>query len=56
VRPTQRPLSFVLFALQLACLCHLEPLGMVGYPIPRKAYLACSNVWEPIVETFESSI
>jgi hypothetical protein len=31
----------------------LEPLRMVGYPIPRKADLACSNIWEPSLESLE---
>jgi hypothetical protein len=37
-------------ALQL---CRLEPLRMVGYPIPRKADLACSDSWEPSLKSFE---
>jgi hypothetical protein len=30
----------------------LEPLRMVGYPIPRKADLACSDSWEPPLKAF----
>jgi hypothetical protein len=26
---------------------------MVGYPVPRKADLARSNIWEPSLEAFE---
>jgi methylenetetrahydrofolate reductase (NADPH) len=33
--------------------CRLEPLRMVGYPIPRKADLACSDIWEPSLKAFE---
>jgi|HubBroStandDraft_3_1064219.scaffolds.fasta_scaffold911324_1 hypothetical protein len=33
--------------------CGLEPLRMVGYPIPRKADLPCSDGWEPSLKAFE---
>jgi hypothetical protein len=26
---------------------------MVGYPIPRQADLACSDIWEPSLKVFE---
>jgi hypothetical protein len=31
----------------------LEPLKTVGYPIPKKADLACSDIWEPSLKAFE---
>jgi hypothetical protein len=30
-----------------------EPLRMVGYPIPGKADLACSDIGEPSLKAFE---
>jgi hypothetical protein len=31
----------------------LEPLRMVGYPIPRETDLACANARKPSLETFQ---
>jgi hypothetical protein len=35
------------------CCCGLEPLRMVGYPIPRKPDLPCSDIWGPSLKSLQ---